>query len=512
MRPMPPLLDLREELFSGMEPLNHPHQKFVWEYMLNIRNKGEYLEPASGFSSATHTGAAITWPFGGGGWNKLTSTSLVGLIGDSNNLYKYETTLTGDSFITPVVTSLATGLGGTPSSSTSERPTCWSAVAWGTYILATAGISGTEVYRYTGPGYTNIAGSETPKILAVLGPHVLGFNYISYGGSLAKQTFRWCSADDELTWTPLATNSAGDVSIREFTSEIVAVAKLGDKLAVFSETQMAIVSYVGAPYYFGYEIVLTEVLSVSSRRGVVTVGDMVYGWGMKGFFRTNGNSVEYFGHNMHKYIRGLTLNLTSGQMFLCHLVHDLQNSEIQFSIPFSNTSLIWFCAVYNYQTDSWYMRTNPSSVQWYLPWIHKVVSGCNGYLALQYPDNYSHITNSGSLIPEYIVQSKPFEIKADISGKIIGAEFVKFIQSVRLDISHNANKPALRFAMAFLQDPEETPEWWLVEYPFERMYPMRSARYIQFKIFTVAVGYPIYQFRIEGIQLCGKVLGNLPRG
>jgi hypothetical protein len=421
-------------------------------------------------------------------------------------------------------TSILSGLAGVPPASAfgGARPTTWSVVKWGNVLLASGGISGMMVQRVLTGLVAPIPTSENPQILAVLGPHVLGFNYSSFGSPNSKQTFRWCSADDEMTWTPAAANSAGDLVIREFASEIVAAVPFQNKIAVFSETSMAMVSYVGAPYYFGYEVVITEELSVGSKRSVIVVGDLIYGWGHKGFFKTDGISVTYFGDEMHRYIQSFRATLNLYTYYFAHGVLDTLHEEIQWYLPGDTNFTFWICAVYNYKTDSWYIRNagKDASSAFYFSETQLVITVNNGYLSRQQHENYQHTNGvGGSLLSQYLAVSKAIEVKKSLDGALIGEEFVKFIQSIRLDVTIPSatiagtryGTPELLVGIAFLMSADEVPVYWSVQFGFAKIYPLRSARYIKFKIEYVTVGQSTMKpFTLEGIQVCGKVLGNNP--
>lgn len=102
----------------------------------------------------------------------------------------------------------------------------------------------------------------------------------------------WSDANDISQWTPTRTNTAGAVYIDEFQSGIIGGTQLGPVIAVYSDNQMAIVSFIGSPFYFGQKVLLTGIGLVGPE-ALVAAGNLNYGISRQGIWMTDGNDYKY---------------------------------------------------------------------------------------------------------------------------------------------------------------------------------------------------------------------------
>ena len=196
------------------------------------------------------------------------------------------------------------------------------------------------------------------RVLSKLGPHVLAFNYDKPGLELGTD-FAWCSEDDPDTWVAAAANSAGSLTIREAKSEIKAAVPLGDNIAVYTESQLFIVSYVRAPFYFGYRPAMDSGIGAVSINSVVSVENLNYGLSRRGLFKTDGVNIELIGSDsgVDDYIRD---NIASTEYPQVTAYHNERNTEVTWSLPINlaePTQEIF----YNYATGAVGLRSSSLS-------------------------------------------------------------------------------------------------------------------------------------------------------
>lgn len=194
---------------------------------------------------------------------------------------------------------------------------------------------------------------EKVKIFKRQGPHMLAFNY-QEGGVDYPTTFSWCSADNLDDWVGSATNTAGNLQIREATGEIRCVTQLGNNLAVYTQNQMFVVSYIGLPNIFGYKPALDGVVGAVSPNSVVAVGRMNYGLSRDGFFVTDGASSKMIGRDsgMNRFFRENASVTELGQVYG---FDNSKENEVVWGIPL-NSAKITKEIYYNYKTNQWGMR------------------------------------------------------------------------------------------------------------------------------------------------------------
>ena len=196
------------------------------------------------------------------------------------------------------------------------------------------------------------------KIFKRQGPHMLAFNYTDSNGDNPTK-FSWCSADGLDDWIGTATNTAGSLLIREATGEIMCVTQLGNNLAVYTQNQMFIVSYVGLPNIFGYKPALNSGVGAVSPGSVVSVGRMNYGLSRDGFFVTDGASTKMIGREsgMNQFFRDNASFTELGQVVA---FDNAKENEVVWGIPLGQNKInkeIY----YNYKNNAWGMRDSTIS-------------------------------------------------------------------------------------------------------------------------------------------------------
>ena len=167
------------------------------------------------------------------------------------------------------------------------------------------------------------------------GPHILAINY-DKTNSEHPYDVSWCDTDNPDTWVAAANNAAGSLTLREASSPLKAIVPLGENKAIYTEDQMFILQYTGAPYYFGYSTAFASGAGAVSAKAVVAVDSMNYGLSRRGLFVTDGNSVSAIGdvEGINKYIRD---NIASSEYPQVVAYHNKLNSEVIWSLHIADT-------------------------------------------------------------------------------------------------------------------------------------------------------------------------------
>ena len=184
------------------------------------------------------------------------------------------------------------------------------------------------------------------KVFHKQGPHLLSF---------FERTFNFCSAGNLDDWDATSeTNTAGELRIREANTDIVAVRQLGSNLAVYTENQMFLVSYIGLPNIFGYKLALEGSIGAVSCQSVVSVGRKNYGLCKDGFFVTDGSSVEMIGRStgINDFF---AKNAAFAELGEVYAFDNSKENEVTWGLPL-NSSTISKEVYYNYKTGQWGMR------------------------------------------------------------------------------------------------------------------------------------------------------------
>lgn len=193
------------------------------------------------------------------------------------------------------------------------------------------------------------------KVFKKQGPHVLAFNYTTDVADY-PYSFAWCAADDVDTWVAAATNTAGSLLIREAETPLLCARQLGSNLAVYNDSQMFLVTYVGLPNYFGYRVALENDVGAVSVNSSISAGRLNYGLSRDGFFVTDGANVTAIGRDngMDDYIRE---NVAEEEYAQVAGYNNAAADEVVWVLPIGEnkpTKEIYF----SYETKQWGIRTS----------------------------------------------------------------------------------------------------------------------------------------------------------
>lgn len=164
----------------------------------------------------------------------------------------------------------------------------WSLESWGSWLVGTNDVDVPQVWKNAASmvplGGVNFTRA---KLFKKLQNHLLAFNT-----NVSGQQFNFSSKSNPEDWVTTASNSAGDLFIRDLDAQIEAVELLGESIGFYSADMAGIVQYVGAPLYFGAKVMLNGIGAVS-QYAVVQVGRLHYGLSKKGFWRSDMVSFDY---------------------------------------------------------------------------------------------------------------------------------------------------------------------------------------------------------------------------
>lgn len=249
--------------------------------------------------------------------------------------------------------SVGSGYTGVADATSTAPATRWSMERWGTWMLATNGVDAAQVYK--GTSFGALAGTtfSTAEIFARRTPFMLAFN-TSNGGDRIE----WCHDDDVETWTPSATNKAGNLNVRDLNGDIVCAKPLQNEVAFYTENEAGIVSFIGTPNWFGADVT-QEGIGAVSKNAVAVVGNMHYGFGPRGIWRSDGLNHEYASQPaVHDFIFN-TFNYAQRSKVAAW--HDSLESCVVFWYP-STADYNDIGVRFNYRNGSWSIEASPRNL------------------------------------------------------------------------------------------------------------------------------------------------------
>jgi hypothetical protein len=170
---------------------------------------------------------------------------------------------------------------------------------WGSWLVASNGRDPLLVWK--DGTLETLVGTPFSRAKVILRkqPFLLAFNTDNIGDTAVE----WSSDSDIEDWTPTTINKAGNISLRDLDSEIIAAEHMGDRVAVYSRSGLVLGQFVGGANVWSWRRAIHGVGAVS-RRSVVTLDPYNYGFSRDGIFKTDGNSFLYVDDPaMLRYIR-----------------------------------------------------------------------------------------------------------------------------------------------------------------------------------------------------------------
>lgn len=184
------------------------------------------------------------------------------------------------------------------------NPTLWDFTPYGNWMIANSSLGAAQLIKASvGVGDVDSVedfGDAPEDVCRFLkkANFIMAFGYGARGTRVG-----WSDGDNIETWTATDENLASALSIDDFDTRIRAANHLGRSIAVFAEDQMALVNYLGAPFYFGQQTVLDGIGAVS-KAAVCSDGKNNLGVGRGGIWWTDSNSYRYIDEGyLHDYMQ-----------------------------------------------------------------------------------------------------------------------------------------------------------------------------------------------------------------
>ena len=180
-----------------------------------------------------------------------------------------------------------------------DPATTWSLDNWGEYLLAVHSDDGRllEWQLDTATNAAVVSNAPTGNLSALVTEERFVF-CLGAGGNGRK--VQWSDREDNTTWTPAATNEAGDIELQTSGQIMQGVRTRGQTL-ILTDVDAHRARYLGPPYVYGFERVGTSCGSISAKAAAdIDMG--VFWMGQKGFFRFDGNGVSELPCDVHDYV------------------------------------------------------------------------------------------------------------------------------------------------------------------------------------------------------------------
>jgi hypothetical protein len=479
-------MHLNQGLSEGISPDLHEWKQFLWRDGRNVICAPEGPRKMEGWSAPLTPAAAL--PVRGIG-QLLQSGGQRLFWGDTDSLYLWNTATVTDK-------SKAGGYSGNLNETVTTPASVWSMVEWGTWMVASNGVDPIQISKADAQ-FADLGGTPpaTAEVLMKLGQHIVAMNT-----PLGPDAVEFSDESDPEDWVPVAANKAGNFLIRDMESRIIAGASLGgSKLAAYGENAMHVIQLVGAPSYIGAPGNGIRGIGAVSKKSIVTVGKMNYGFGPKGLFQTDGVSFRYIG--LGRVTRTIMDELNWAQKSKVNGYHNAKHNEVIWYYP-TTTGEPTKGVSYNYATNAFmFLDHGRTSSESQTVFQYPVIGAADGKI---YYTNFG-VDADGAAMTSYL-ESHPYPGYTDKGNPL--SKWYKWISQIELAMQTRVGT-GLRLRIAQLDEPSETPvfeDTRIVADPAEAIDVMKAARYWVLRLESDQIGD---DWDLQALEILGKRLGRV---
>ena len=189
--------------------------------------------------------------------------------------------------------------------------------------------------------------------------HVIAFGADGLGASSDTQgdgtqdpmLIRFSSQENPIDWYPTDTNTAGDLRI-DTGSKIVQAVETRQQIAVFTDTGVYAMQFIGPPFTFGINLVSSNT-TIASPKSAVAVNDVIYWMGNAEFY-TYAGAVQRIPCTVRDYVFN---DFNVSQIEKVVAGSNVSFAEVWWFYPSSSSSENDRYVVFNYQENIWYVGT-----------------------------------------------------------------------------------------------------------------------------------------------------------
>lgn len=234
---------------------------------------------------------------------------------------------------------------------------------------------------------------------------VFGCDPVNNIGTQDPLLIRFSDQENITTWTPTATNTAGDLRIGSGT-EIVCAVETRQQVLVFTDVSLHAMQYLGPPFTFGISQ-LSENTTIMGPMVAKAVDDLVFWMGIEEFYVYTGQ-VQKLPCTVRSYVFN-DFNLAQSEKVFASLNSSF--SEVTWFYPSASSDNIDRYVTYNYSEQVWTIGSLARTA-----WIDRgintfpIAAGLDGYLYEHEVGNDDGSTMPVSPISAYI-EASPIDIQ-----------------------------------------------------------------------------------------------------
>lgn len=263
--------------------------------------------------------------------------------------------------------------------------------------------------------------SDASRFVIALGCN----NYVAVGGEFDPMLVRWSDQEDYTTWTPAATNQAGDYRLSKG-SQIVSSLQTRQEILIWTDSSLYSMQYLGPPYTWGFNI-LGDNISIASMNAVATASNIVFWMGVDKFYSYTGRT-ETLPCTLRQQVFG---NINLGQRSQFFAGTNEGYHEVWWFYCSADSNTVNRYVIFNYLDKAWSYGTLARSAWLDTPFRQTpIATGYDGTIYQHEMGNDDGSTDPASPIHAYI-ESSDFDIG--------DGDNYAFINTIIPDVSFNGS-------------------------------------------------------------------------
>jgi len=238
---------------------------------------------------------------------------------------------------------------GTPRIETTspQMVTTWSLDNWGEYLVGCT-IDDGKIYEWqlnTGTPAAVVTNAPVDNRAIIVTEERFLFA-LGAGGN--PRLVQWSDKEDNTTWTPAATNEAGDLELQT-EGEIMCGIRVRNQTLILTNIDAHAATYQGPPYVYGIERVGSS-CGIISQKAVANIGTGAVWMGRRSFFVYDGGQAQKLPSSVSDYVFS---DINSNQISKVWAVSNARNSEVWWFYPSSANNECDRYVTYNYSENTW---------------------------------------------------------------------------------------------------------------------------------------------------------------
>ena len=236
-----------------------------------------------------------------------------------------------------------------PETSRIQAATSWALDNWGENLIACTEDDG-KIYEWalsTGTPAAVVANAPVNNRSIVVTEERFLFA-LGAGGN--PRLVQWSDREDNTTWTPSATNEAGDLELST-SGQIMAGVSVRGQTLILTSTDAHVANYIGPPYVYGIERV-GSACGLAGNKAVATVDAGAFWMGAYSFFGYTGGGVQEMQSDVADYVFN---DINRAQISKTFAVVNSAFGEIWWFYPSGGSTENDRYVAYNYVENTWYI-------------------------------------------------------------------------------------------------------------------------------------------------------------